>query len=168
MVGYSGCGKTTYAKTLAFKKNADIFCADEILFENHKKGLTYRENIQNIEKIKFDMLVSAFLSSKNIILDGNFLSFFSRKVVMNIIRFIAEDPKIKRMAHIRRKEVCQNYNVTVIHIDNEWDECTVHRAERDGCDWKTHKDLYDHKDIPLMSEGFYAIKTIHNDYTNTN
>lgn len=176
MIGYSGCGKTTYAKRLAEEKNADIFCADEIAKQNHRLGMTFRQNVDALEKTKFDIIYKGIINNKNIVLDGNFLSVKSRKSVISIIRFIQnkhieylkKNPNYVKIAMRSGRKINININVIAIHINNEWDECAKHRVERDGTDWKNEKDIYDHKDIPMISEGFYSIKTIHNDYEEVN
>lgn len=159
MIGYSGCGKTTYAKQLAEKKNAKVFCADDIFRRNHKEGMTSRKNKERTEAEEWAKISYAIAQNINLVLDGNFLSFATRSRIFLAIELLREKV-IKRIG----KNV--NVNVIAVHINNEWEECTINRIGRDGAEWKSDKNKFDHKDVPLLSEGFSAIKTIHNDYIN--
>lgn len=171
MVGYSGSGKTTYAKNLAEKKKATIFCSDEVIRANHKEGMTFRENIAAYNNQRLSAMRKAILTNRNLILDGNYLSVESRREAMALALFVRDkikeslkdDPKMQKVLYTRYRTLL-NVKFVVVHIDNEWEECSIHRVERDGCEWKIEKGTYDEKAVPTMAEGFYSIMTITNEY----
>lgn len=172
LIGYPGCGKTTYAKKLAEKKNADLFIVDDIIRENHKKELTHRQCLKEVDALFFRKLSAVIMHNRNIIVEGNYLTKERRRELFLTVDFVRKNCKdylTKNPAYQRvilRNKLMTNLNtkVVAIHINNDLKDCIEKVHKRDGYEGIDTLESKRKKEVPEMNEGFYAITTIHNDY----